>query len=320
MFRLRPFDFSDADYAAIAAINKTVYPERHRRAQDYKHIDSYTPQDQYDWDRTIAEWDGQPVGYGLYTRALWLDAPDLYWVGWVTHPDYRKRGIATAYRHFLDNEVLPQRTVGGLMAQARSDKPDGVRFLRHSGFNELLRHRLSVLDLTTFDPQRFAAQTEAIAARGIVLKPLSTLLDSDPDHMEKLIALHRQLQEDEPHVVESAPLSAETFRNYYMSSESYHPEGWFIALDGDQYVGWSAVFPDLTVPDRMRNGITVIDRAYRRIGLATAMKAHALAYAKALGKRRVITGNGTTNPMLTLNQTIGFVPQFDEIDFKRTLA
>jgi hypothetical protein len=69
----------------------------------------------------------------------------------------------------------------------------------------------------------------------------------------------------------------------------------------------------------MQNGITVIDRRCRRIGLATAMKVHALHYAQKLGKKSVITGNVSTNPMLKLNLKLGFVPQFDEIEFKKTL-
>jgi hypothetical protein len=151
------------------------------------------------------------------------------------------------------------------------------------------------------------------------LKPLSELLESDPQHVEKLIMLYKQLQEDEPHVERSARISAEKFHYQFMSSEHYHPEGWFIALDDEEYIGWCAVLPDLTHSNQMQNGITVIDRRCRRIGLATAMKVHALHYAQKLGKKSVITGNVSTNPMLKLNLKLGFEPQFDEIEFKKTL-
>ena len=319
MFKLRPFNFTHEEYATIAAIHHASYSDSRMRGDDVKRVDEYTPQDEYDWVRTVAESDGQIVGYGLYVRALWLDTPDLYTIGWLTHPDYRKRGIASAYWEHLTTDIFPSRTISGILVDTRSDVPAGPQFVEKRGFKRMLTSTESQLTLASFDPAKYAPQTQAMLNRGIVLKPLSELIASDENHLEKLVKLEFMFREDEPSAEPPAPISAEMFQNYYMSSDSYYPEGWFIAVDGEKYVGWCAVLPDLVRPNYMRNGITVIDRDYRRMGLATAMKAHACQHAQSLGAEFLDTSNAATNPMLEINRTLGFVKRYDTFEYKKTL-
>ena len=134
MLTLRKFNFSQEDYEAMAAIRSESYDDNRMRAKDFNRIDNYTPQDEYDWERTIAEWDGKPVGYGLCCKALWLSDPDLYAVGWLTHPDFRNRGIGSAFWNRLETDVFPSRQICALLAEARGDVPSSLRFLENRGF------------------------------------------------------------------------------------------------------------------------------------------------------------------------------------------
>lgn len=240
-------------------------------------------------------------------------------MGWLTHPDYRRRGIGSAYWAYLNSEILPQRTVSGLITDARNTIPDAGAFLENRGFERQQTETRSQLDLTTFDSTRYVKQTAAMTDRGIILKPLAELLEEDADHMQKLLVLELMVREDEPHVEPPAPISAEMFRNYYMSSDNYYPGGWFIAVDGEQYAGWCAVLPDRQNSEQMKMGTTVIDRAYRRQGLATAMKAHALHHAQQRGAKRITTTNASTNPMLALNKQLGFEPIYETYEYKKSL-
>ena len=60
MFTLRPFAHTSEDYEALANIRQASYADNRMRAHDFKRIDDYTPQDEYDWERTIAEWNVIP--------------------------------------------------------------------------------------------------------------------------------------------------------------------------------------------------------------------------------------------------------------------
>lgn len=59
---------------------------------------------------------------------------------------------------------------------------------------------------------------------------------------------------------------------------------------------------------------------YRRIGLATAMKVHAIDHAKnEMGAERIKTSNISTNPMLDLNLKFGYKPILETYEYKKLL-
>ncbi len=321
MFKLRLFDFSQSDYEAMAAIHNQAYSDSRMRGADFKRIDDYTPQDEYDWERTVAEWNGKPVGYGLYVRALWLSTPDLYLIGWLTHPEFRNRGIGSAYWDHLEKEIFPNRQISSLITQARSDAPGGRPFVENRGFHQTQKTTESILNITSFDPRPYEPLLQDIKGRGIDLTPLSELMESDPDHMAKLVELSHVRTDDEPSAEGQEPLTEELFRNYYMSSDTFYPEGWFIAVDKGRYVGWCAVLPNPKRTEHLSNGITVIARSHRRIGLATAMKVHVIQHAReVMGGTQIRTSNVSTNPMLKINEKLGYVAQYDSFEYKKVLA
>ena len=84
-------------------------------------------------------------------------------------------------------------------------------------------------------------------------------------------------------------------------------------------MGWRAVLVYKGQDDRMQTWITVIDRPYRRRGLATAMKVVGVEHALALGRPRIQTENEESNPMLDLNKQLGFKVTYQGLDFKKIL-
>jgi mycothiol synthase len=78
-------------------------------------------------------------------------------------------------------------------------------------------------------------------------------------------------------------------------------------------IGQSALMRDAHDELLLRTGLTGVHKAYRRRGIATAMKMRAIEYASTLPRSgqglRIQTGNAKENPMLTLNLQLGFVPQ-----------
>lgn len=318
MISLKPFDFSIETYEVMAEIHRSSWSDSAMRGEDYKRIDDYTPVEEYDWERMLLCWNDKIVGFGIFGKALWLSTPDLYFFGILVHPEYRGRGLANAYMSHFETAGRPNRTIDALMVSCRTDAPEGIRFAEKHGFVEQHRYVKSELDLAQFDPAKFEDVQTAVSQKRIQIVPLSDLMERE-DTIDQLLELEWVLVNDEPHEEPPKRNTAEMFRNYYIDHDKFHPDGWFIALKNDKFIGWSAVFPNVVDHSVMQTGITVIDRPYRRIGLATAMKATGLAYAKALGKAKIVTSNSSLNPMLELNKSLGFVTTYSSVEMKKKL-
>jgi len=79
----------------------------------------------------------------------------------------------------------------------------------------------------------------------------------------------------------------------------------FLVADGERWVGLANL--QLRTVERAEMGITVVRRAYRRRGVARALKVLALRRAQERGVERVATWNHVGNtPILELNASLGF--------------
>ena len=89
-------------------------------------------------------------------------------------------------------------------------------------------------------------------------------------------------------------------------------------MSGEDYIGLTHVM--LSGNDGLYQGLTGVKRGFRRKGIALALKLRAIAYAKEIGKRVIVTNNDVSNQsMLALNQRLGYVRQPDKIFFKKTI-
>ncbi len=304
---LRPFRYDDDDYAAMHAIRQVIWPEYPFTIAEYRREDEQR-EPRLTFVRLVAEADGQVVGIGQAENLPWMYHPQKFFFNIYVHPEYRRRGAGARLYNGLMAALAPHDPAA-LRHAIREDYADGLRFLSARGFVEEMRSWESRLDMASFDPTPFAGAEERVAAQGIAIVSARELMASDPDFWPKLYACDCEATRDAPMPEPYTPPPLEVWVKHFTENPNFLPEACFVAVDGDRYVGLSALWRRQASP-ALDTGFTGVIRSHRRRGIALALKLRALAYAKAVGAPMVRTENASTNrPMLGINEALGFVKQ-----------
>jgi len=126
----------------------------------------------------------------------------------------------------------------------------------------------------------------------------------EPDHLEGMYVVAVQADEDIPGNDPGGTF--QSWRAFEVESPSRRPEFCFVALAGDEVVGYAAL---MVFGDEAHHGLTATRRDWRRRGVAAALKRAEIAAAKRAGFHRLVTESEERNlPMRSLNEQLGFVP------------
>ena len=260
---------------------------------------------------------GQLLGYGSVEQTVYLPR---YRLILVVGPQWLRRGVGDLLLDRLTNDL---REAGAVTVTFRDyeSTSEVQAFLKERGFNETTR--LSELRLTVENANgsAFSSAIERVKAQGISVSTLREERESDPRYVEKLYGLTSALRLDDPARPPFTPPSYnEREARLWLELPYVLPDAYFIARDGEEYVGVTDLNLLEAVPGGVSHGFTGVRREYRRRGIATALKVRAVEYAARHGFRTIRAFNHPSQAaLLALNERLGFRHLFSHVTLERCL-
>jgi GNAT superfamily N-acetyltransferase len=295
------------DYAAASDLLNAAFPEDEDKSEPEKmRFWDEAIEPKYKARRHLLEVDGRIAAYGFSRIPLESYHPEKFFLTLAVHPDQQCRGLGTAlYEHIIS--MLEQEGLLLVRVCCREDMPAGLLFLEKRGYEVEERFWKSYLDLTELDPSVYSADLERVRAKGIQIKSFPEI-QSDPDWERKLYEICIHVERDMPMADTFTPPPQHEWMKLFKKWPKRISEAILLAVDGDRYVGISALERGSAGREDLFTSITGVHREYRRRRIATALKATCIAWAKNAGFKEIRTANESTNrPMLSINERLGFV-------------
>jgi ribosomal protein S18 acetylase RimI-like enzyme len=305
---VEPFGFSEEEYRQVAAIEGAVFAMPPLDWEEFQHDDETRDPD-FPFRRDWILRDGQRLGYVEWSQQPGNYHPQKYDMYLMVDPacdaaDIRPFCLAYLLEHFAPEDLI------AITCATQENCEEGLRFFTEYGFQEVARHEISTLDLTTWDSTAFKPVLDRVSEQGIRIVALPQLQESDPaGWQQRLFELEKAISLDIPSHGEKKDETFEVWSRRRLQGPMFDADGWFVALDGDRYVAQSQGYISHSSPESFENGITGVLRDYRRRGIATALKVHLMRYAQQRGAHSVVTSNASHNPMFGLNRALGFEPE-----------
>ena len=275
---------TDAELEALVEVRRRATPEDLPTLENLRFNVDRKPQLVY----LVAQLAGTPVG------SAFVEAQTGLAVGHIdVVPDRRRRGIGSAFLAEVRGRArgFDRETLQGWVRESDTKSRE---FVEHRGFVQVGVEKAVALDLTQIEPPKFDSPP------GV---RIVTRVD-EPDLLDQMYAVGVQADEDIP----GSPgvRTFEQWRAHEIDRPTRRPEFCFIALAGDEVVGYAAL---QVFGDEAHHGLTATRRDWRRRGVASALKRAEIAAAKHAGFKRLLTESEERNePMRRLNEKLGYVP------------
>jgi mycothiol synthase len=285
---------TDAELEAHVGVWNAITPEEPTTVELQRERRRRDPRRLY----LLAERDGAAVGAGFGGPS---QSEGRAHVSPRVLPEARRRGIGSA---LLRELVAHAEREGFRWASAHVDGADegSLAFARRFGFEEVDRQVEQVLELD----RRWPPPEVPEGVRLVTVAERPELLHAAYD---LAVVGYADMA-----VLKPVTISLEE----WLEEEATFPEGSFVALAGDEIVGYSGLMR--RGDDTAEDGLTVVDRAWRRRGLATCLKQAEIAWASAHGIREIFTWTQRGNEgMRAVNERLGYVYRSVTIDVRAPL-
>jgi GNAT superfamily N-acetyltransferase len=293
---------TDDELARVLEVRNRVHPDDAITVENLRSHEHAVAEMQH----RVAVEDGEPLGAATF--GLLRTKPDPFAFLWVL-PERRRRGVGAALYDEISRWAA-ERDRTEIEAWVE-DTPDGVSFATNRRFTETGRELRVSLDLTEIEPP------PAAPPAGVVI----TTWAERPGVIRGLYEVAMETQADIPGEEDEAQLSFEEWLAGEMKGSGDLPEATFVALAGDEVVGYSKFSLTPAQPKVAHHDLTGVKRAWRRRGVARALKQAQITWAKQAGYERLETRNEERNePIRRLNAELGYRQSGCRILFRGPLS
>ena len=308
-----------AHYQGVADVLNALYPEIPTSGSEIEAGDARRDP-RFKFQRWVAIEENQVVGVASYNQSIWFNHPQKFmlWIG--VRPENQGCGIGSRLYETVMHALQPFDPMA-LRTTATEDLLQSHRFLEKRGFQEVIRDIRSELNVQSFDLSRFTGLENRFQGLGIQIKTLPEL-ESDPDRNQKLYDLDWEISLSVPGDLAAGigRRGLDKYVEYAIEGPYVLPEGFFVAVKGDEYIGLSHVL-SLEKGVSLYQGLTGVRPPYRHLGIGLAMKLRVIAYAQATGHKIIKAENDAKNsPMLAMNEKLGYIRRPDLITFEKQIA
>ena len=277
---------SDDDLAAMVAVRAEADPDLPPpRLDNLRNNLAGNPELAY----LVARVADTPVGCGFVDVAYDAAVAHL-----VVVPTSRRRGVGTALLAAV-SEHARASGLAELQGEIRAIDDESLGFFAHRGFEQVGREEAVALDLAGSDAP-------------VLEPPLGIRIVSRaelPGVVEGMYEVAREAEPDIPGEGRVRPF--DVWRSTEIDRPSLRAELTLVALAGDEVVGYAILD---TFGGELWHRLTGVKRAWRRRGIATALKRAQIDAARRSGAVRLVTTNEERNTaMRRINEALGYRPE-----------
>jgi mycothiol synthase len=292
------------ELGTLVRIALAAQPREHATVDDF--VDWRRQAEDMVW--LLCERDGDAVAAG-FALTGWHTPPHRAIGAALVEPAARGAGIGTAVLRALEAWA---RDLGAteLDGPVQEDDAQSLSWTERRGYVEVGRDSHLVLDLTSIDPP------QPDPPRGI---EIVTWADR-PELAQGLYEVATEATRDIPGEEENDVGSLEEWLERDMGGAGDDPRAVFVALAGDEVVGFAKLSFSSGNRDRAFHDLTGVRRTWRGRGIAAALKRTQIAWAKTEGYTSLQTSNEARNePIRRLNERHGYVVEPGRVFVRRTI-
>jgi len=212
--------------------------------------------------------------------------------------EQRRRGAGSALYEAI-SAWTAERGLGELEVPVLDNDPESLAFAQRRGFVEERRELGVVLDLAEIAPR-------------MIEPPSGVEIVTWAERPELAPGMYEVALEAEPDIPGAEDDDVEPFDDWLshdMRGPGDRPEATFVALAGDEVVGYAKFSLTAAQPAIAHHDLSAVKRAWRGRGVARALKSAQINWALSNGYKELHARNEQRNePIRRLNARLGYRP------------